>query len=85
MVAAKAMERIVYTELHRRVLSTHARLGIQEEEKLLILKYVNSLSLYIQQDMEFMTISMLADAFQYNFNLEAKQKGKARFANKPIG
>ena len=40
-----------------------ARLGIQEEEKLLVLKYISGLSLYIQLEMEFLTVSMLADAF----------------------
>ena len=35
--------------------------------------------------MEFLTISMLADAFHYAKKLEAKQKGKARFTNKPTG
>ena len=35
--------------------------------------------------MEFLTVSMLADAFHYARNLEAKQKGKVRFANKPTG
>ena len=49
-----------------------ARLGIQEEEKLPVLKHVNSLSPYIQQEMEFLTVSMLADAFHYANKLEAK-------------
>ena len=62
-----------------------ARLGIQEEEKLLVLKYVTSLSLHIQQEMEFLTFSMLANAFHYANKLEAKKKGKIHFANKPIG
>ena len=53
-----------------------ARLGIQEEEKLLVLKYVIDLSLYIQQEMEFLTISMLAHAFHYTGKIEAKHKGK---------
>ena len=62
-----------------------ARLGIQEEEKLLFLKYVNDLSPYIQQGMEFMTVITLVDAFHYTIKLESKQKGKTRSANKPIG
>ena len=62
-----------------------ARLGIQEEEKSLVLKYVSVLSPYIQQEMEFLTISTLADAFHYTSKLEAKKKGKARFTNKPSG
>ena len=53
-----------------------ARLGIQEEEKLLVLKYVSGLSLYIQQEMYFLTVSTLADAFHYASKLEAKQKGE---------
>ena len=32
--------------------------------------------------MEFLTVSTLADAFQYTNKLEAKQKGKACFTNK---
>ena len=62
-----------------------AILGVQEEEKLLVLKYVSGLSLYIQQEMDLMTFSMHAYAFHYASKLEAKQKGKARFANKPTG
>ena len=60
-------------------------LGVQEEEKFLVLKCVNSLSTYIQQEMEFLTVTMLADAFHYAIKLEAKQKGKARFTNKQRG
>ena len=62
-----------------------AILGIQEEEKLLVPKYVNGLSLYIYQEMEFLNVSMLVDAFHYANNLESKQKGKARFVNNIIG
>ena len=60
-----------------------ARLGVQEEDELLVLKYVNILSSYIQQEMEFLTVSMLTDAFHYANKLEAKQKGKIRLTNKP--
>ena len=35
--------------------------------------------------MDFLTVSTLTDAFHYVVKLEAKQKGKARFTNKPIG
>ena len=59
-----------------------AILGVQEEQKLLVLKYISGLSPYIEQEMEFMTVSMLADAFHYANKLEAKQKGKAHFMNK---
>ena len=62
-----------------------ARIGIQEEDKLLVLKYISDLSLYIQKEMEFLTVNMLADAFHYSSKLEAKQKGKSLFTNKPIG
>ena len=62
-----------------------ARLGVQEEEKLLILKYVNGLSLYIQKVMEFLTVSMLVVSFHYDNKVEAKQKGKACLMNKPTG
>ena len=33
--------------------------------------------------MEFLNVSTLADAFHYTSKLEAKQKGKIRFVNKP--
>ena len=59
------------------------RLGVQEEEKLLFLKYVSGLSPYIQQEMEFLTVIILVDAFHYAIEIEAKQKGKTRFDNKP--
>ena len=59
------------------------RLGIQEEEKFIFLKYVSGLSPYIQQEMEFLTVRMLVDAFNYANKLEAKHKGKAHIANKP--
>ena len=48
------------------------RLGIKEEEKLLVMKYVKGLSPYIQQEMEFLTVNMLVDAFHYVSKLEAK-------------
>ena len=48
--------------------------GIQEEEKLLVLKYVSSLSPYIQQEMYFLIVSTLADAFHYATQLEDKKK-----------
>ena len=51
-----------------------ARLGIEEEDKFISLKYVSSLSLYIQQEMEFLTIIMLVDAFHYASKIEAKHK-----------
>ena len=61
------------------------RLGVQEEEKLLVLKYVDGLSPYFQQDMDFLIFSMLADAFHYANKLEAKEKEKYCFTTKPIG
>ena len=62
-----------------------ARLGVYEEDKLLVPKYVSSLSPYIQQEMEFLTISTLANAFHYANKLEAKQKGKSHFMKNPTG
>ena len=62
-----------------------ARLSVQEEQKFLVLKYVIGLSLHIQQEMEFLTVSMLAHSFHYANKLEAKQKGKARFTKNPTG
>ena len=60
-----------------------ARFGIQGEDKLLVLKYTNILSPYIQEEMDFLTVSMLVNAFHYVIKLEAKYKGKSHFANKP--
>ena len=62
-----------------------ARLGDQEEEKLVVLKFIRRLSPYIQQEMEFLTISMLVDAFNYERKIQAKHKGKERSVNKPTG
>ena len=42
-----------------------ARLGVREEQKLLVLKYINNLAPYIQQEMEFLTIGTIVDAFNY--------------------
>ena len=61
------------------------RLVIQEEEKLLVLNYINGLSLYIQQEMEFMTFGTLVDAFHYTSKLEAKHKRKTHLTTKQIG
>ena len=66
------MEIPVHANLRHEFYRLMARLGIQEEEKLLVLKYVSGLSPYIQQEMEFLTVSMLADAFHYDIKLEAK-------------
>ena len=52
------------------------RLSIQEEEKLLVVKYDSGLSSYIQQEIDFLTVSTFADAFHYASNLEAKKKEK---------
>ena len=49
-----------------------ARLGVQEEEKLLVLKYIGGLSPYIQQEMEFLVVSTLTDVFHYIIKLEAQ-------------
>ena len=62
-----------------------ARLCIQEEEKLLVLKYVSGLSPYIQPEMEFLTASTLVDAFHSDSKLESKHKGKECFVTKPTG
>ena len=58
-----------YTDKFYRLM---ARLDIQKEEKLIFLKYVNELSPYIQQEMDFLTIITLASAFHYANKREAK-------------
>ena len=62
-----------------------ARIDIQEEEKLLVLKYIGGFSPYIQKEMDFLTVSMLVDAFHYTNKLESKHKVKICFINKAIG
>ena len=49
------------------------RLDVQKEHKMLFLKYVSGLSPYIQQQMEFITVSTFTNAFHYANNLEDKQ------------
>ena len=41
--------------------------------------------MYIEQEMDFLTISALADAFHDAIKIEAKHKGKICFMNKPTG
>jgi hypothetical protein len=53
-----------------------AQLGIKEEEKILVLKYISGLSSYIQQENEFLSIYTLAKYVHYNIKLEEKFKGK---------
>ena len=48
-------------------------------------KYVSELSLYIQQEMKFMTVSALVNAFHYASKIESKHKGKSCFVTKPLG
>ena len=53
-----------------------ARLGVQEEEKLLEFKYVGGLSLDIQQQMSFTTVRMISNAFHYTSKIEARKNEK---------
>jgi len=56
-----------------------ARLGVREEENLIVLKYVSGLTPYIQQEIKFLTIDTLTDAFHYFIKLERKLKVKYIF------
>ena len=47
------------------------------------MKYINDLSPYIHQEMDFLTIRMLLESFDYENNIEAIKKGKIRITNKP--
>jgi len=47
------------------------------------MKYVNYLSSYIHQEMDFLTVIMLSDAFDYENQIEAIKKGKIHITNKP--
>ena len=47
------------------------------------MKYINDLSPYIHQEMDFLTVRMLLEAFDYENNIEAIKKGKIHITNKP--
>lgn len=59
-----------------------ARLGVQEEEKLLVLKYVSGLSPYIQQEMEFLTVklSRMHSAMLASLKQSRKEKNASRLS-----
>ena len=46
------------------------------------MKYINDLSPYIHQEMDFLTVKMLLEAFDYENNIEAIKKGKIHITNK---
>ena len=49
------------------------------------MKYINNLSPYIHQEMDFLTVRMLSDAFDYENQIEAIKKGKIHIMKKPTG
>ena len=59
-----------------------ARLGVREEEKILVLKFVSGLAPYIQQEMEFLTIVTLVEAYLYATKLKENIKLKGRYLTK---
>ena len=85
MATTKVMERPVVYSYTNEFYRLTDRLDIQEDEKFLVLKYVNRLSPYIQHEMEFLTMSMLVDAFHCASKLEAKHKGKSHCMTNPTG
>ena len=56
----------------------HTKLGIKHLEKHLVLKYRNCLQRYIQEEMEFLNISLLGAAYRYAAKIEHKFKQKKR-------
>jgi hypothetical protein len=55
------------------------KLGIKYSEKHLVLKYRSCLHRYIQEEMEFLDISLLAAAYRYATKIEQKFKQKKRY------
>jgi len=47
------------------------------------MEYVNDLSPYIHQEMDFLIVRMLSEAFDYESKIEAIKKGKIHITNKP--
>ena len=54
----------------------HTKLGIKYSKKNLVLKYRNCLHRYIQEEMEFLDISLLGTTYQYAAKIEKKFKQK---------
>jgi hypothetical protein len=50
------------------------KLGIKDSEKHLVLKYRNCLHRHIQEEMEFLNISLLGVAYRYDAKIEQKFK-----------
>jgi hypothetical protein len=50
------------------------KLGINDSEKHLVLKYRSFLHIYIQEEMEFLDISSLGVAYRYAAKIEQKFK-----------
>jgi hypothetical protein len=55
------------------------KLGIKYSEKHLVLMYRSCLHRYIQEEMEFLDISLLAAAYRYAAKIEHKFKQKKRY------
>ena len=47
------------------------------------MKYINDLSPYIHQEMDFLIVRMLSEAFDYEKKIEAIKKAKIHIMNKP--
>jgi hypothetical protein len=65
----------------------HSKLGIQDSERHLVLKYRSGLHKYIQIEMDFLEISSLRVAYRYAIKVEQKFKQWSKwefgFANMP--
>lgn len=54
----------------------HTNLGIKDSEEHLVLKYCDYLHKYIQEEIEFLNISLLNTTYQYAVKVEQKFKQK---------
>jgi hypothetical protein len=54
------------------------KLGIKDSKKNLVLKYRNCLHRYIQEEMEFLDISLLGTTYRYGAKIEKKFKQNKR-------
>ena len=54
----------------------HTKLGINDFEWLLVLKYRDCLHMYIQDEMKFLDISSLSMTYRYNVKIKHKFKQK---------
>ena len=75
------MDHVVDQDLHELTNlfhTLHTKLGIKDSKKHLVLKYCSYLHRYIQEEMDFLNISLLGTAYWYAAKIEQKFKQKKR-------